>query len=188
MKRCCASLLVVWGLCGIAAAQQPVVPAAPQPGILGAQPALQPPPPTPLEAQKHVVVTWTLGSQDWDFRDVEATFIPISGLLDLEHHESLWTFELGRDMLPGDLILHRETEGSPLKVTLLDADRVALNVNVIVTFATSNTGKKGDRFKVVFTLALPPDEAAKVMRLTKHVRVERRTKVGFESPQKIAPQ
>jgi hypothetical protein len=156
----------------------------------------QPPPPTPqvpvVEATKHVVVTWTLGSQLWDFHDVESTYEPVKGELDLnttpplpgsppDHGKVVWTLRFARDLLEGEVTMHKDIAGSPFKAVLLDAERVPLEIDLQIVF-TRITGKKGDAVKAIFLLP-PPD----VMKLTRFIRIERRTKVGFETPQEPQP-
>jgi hypothetical protein len=156
-------------------AQQPL-PA--QPPVAG-QPAAQPPPPAPVvEAKKRVIVTWTLGEQEWDFNDVLSAYEPVKGVFDPNIHHAIWTLELAKDLLPGEVTLHQQEEGTPFKVVLLDAERVPLAVGAAVTVSPIS-GKKGDR--IIATFAVAPD----VMKIVKTVRVQRRTKVGFETPQVI---
>jgi hypothetical protein len=190
------ALVVVGLLAGVSqlawAQQPPLLPAQEQ--------AVQPPPPPqppapPVEARKQIVVTWTLGEQEWDFKDVLSVYEPVSGTLELNRGpqipaggvldphagQAVWTFELAKDLLPGEVQLHMETEGSPFKAVLLDADRVPLETEMQIRFSRI-TGKKGDRVKAIFLL--PP---ADVFKLTKTIRVERRTKIGFETPPALAP-
>lgn len=179
MKRLFALVLVGGGLCvvNLAGAQE-------QPGLgqLGGQPPAIAQPLLPvIEAKKQVVVTWTLGEQHWDFSEVQNTYDPVSGSLDLNRGEATWTFEQARNMLEGEVVVHTQTEGSPFKAILLDADKVALGADMHIQF-TKITGKKGDKLKAIFVL--PPPE---VLKLTKYIRIERRTKVGFESPQILMP-
>jgi hypothetical protein len=188
--------IVVTGLLAsviqVAVAQQPLQPPA-------QEQAVQPPPPQPpapaVEARKQVVVTWTLGDQEWDFKDVLSVYEPVSGTLELNRGpqvpagglldphagQAVWTFELAKDLLPGEVQLHKETEGSPFKAVLLDAERVPLEAEMQMTFSRI-TGKKGDRVKVQFVL--PP---ADVFKLIKTIRIERRIKIGFETPTVLGP-
>jgi hypothetical protein len=126
------------------------------------------------------VVTWTLNDVEWDFKDVLSSYEPVAGALDPNFGRALWTFEFPRDLLPGEVILHKEMDG-PFKVTMLDADKVPLAAGMQVGLFDI-TGKKGDRVRAVFVL--PPPE---VFKNVKTVRVERRTKVGFETPQTVPP-
>ncbi|HZN35959.1 MAG TPA: hypothetical protein VFB80_19150 [Pirellulaceae bacterium] len=175
MNRLLALSVALWASMTIAAAAQE-------------QPQQQPAVP-PVEATKHVVVTWTLGPQEWDFSDVMTTYVPVSGVLDTNKPpaaegapadnsagRAIWTVEIARNLLEGEVKVHTEAEGSPFKAVLLDADKVALGADLRIVF-TKITGKKGDKLKVI--CVLPPEE---VFKLTKFIRIERRTKVGFETP------
>ncbi len=171
MKRLIAIVVAGAGFFAVnlaAAQEQPVQPQPPAP-----QPAL-------IEAKKHVVVTWTLADVEWDFKDVLSSYEPVAGLLDAPNNLATWTFEFPRDLLEGEVLLHKEKEG-PFKVVMLDADKVPLSAGMQVAFSEIS-GKKGDRVRALFVL--PP---AEVFIKAKHVRIERRTKVGFETPQPVQP-
>jgi len=155
------------------------------------QPVQPPPAPhiPPIEATKHIVVTWTLGDQQWDFHEVESTYEPVRGELDMNklpeypnfHGKAVWTLRIARDLLEGEVLMHKDIVGSPFKAVLLDAERVPVEFDVQIGF-TVITGKKGDALKAAFIL--PPPEVWKNVRF---IRIERRTKVGFETPQVLQP-
>lgn len=179
MKRLAFSVALGAGILvgSLVSAQQPL-PAQPLlPGQpLGGQPAPPPPPAPVVEAKKRVVVTWTLGDQEWDFTDVLSVYEPVKGMFDPNINHAVWTLELAKDLQPGEVTLHQQEEGSPFKVLLLDAERVPLAVGAAITVSPIS-GKKGDR--LIATFAVAPD----VMKIVKTVRVLRRTKVGFETQQ-----
>ena len=166
------------------AQEQPLLPAQP---VQPAQPAPQPQP--PIEAKKHIVVTWTMAEQMWDFHDVESTYEPVRGELDLNrvpeypdyHGKAVWTLRIARDLLDGEVLMHKDVAGSPFKAVLLDADRVPVEVEMQVFFAAI-TGKKGDALKVHFILPKP-----EIWKNVRFIRIERRTKVGFETPEPPQP-
>jgi hypothetical protein len=180
--------LLALGLAGVLGLSASLVSGQEQP----LQP-VQPPPPTimlpPLEAKRHVVITWTMGDQQWDFREVESTYDPVRGELDMNklpeypnfHGKAVWTLRIARDLLEGEVLMHKDVVGSPFKAVLLDADRVPVEYDMQIGF-TAITGKKGDALKAAFIL--PPPEVWKNVRF---IRVERRTKVGFETPQVPQP-
>ena len=167
------------------AQEQPLLPAQP---VQPAQPVPQPQLP-PIEAKKHVLVTWSMGDQFWDFHEVDSTYEPVRGELDLNrfpefpdyHGKSVWTLRIARDLLDGEVLMHKDVVGSPFKAVLLDADRVPVEVEMQVFFAAI-TGKKGDSLKVHFILPKP-----EIWKNVKFIRIERRTKVGFETPVPAQP-
>ncbi len=143
----------------------------PQPQLTQPQP--QQPEPEPLvEATKQE--TWTLGDQQWDFKDVATAYQPVKATLNPKTGAAEWTLEIVKELAAGEVGLHENTEGSPFKTVLLDSDRIVLAEEPEVRFASKLTGKPGDKVKIVVQLP-----SAEVLSQAKHVRIERRTKVGF---------
>jgi hypothetical protein len=114
-----------------------------------------------------------LGDQTWDFRQLATTYKPLKGELDPATNRAVWTFELMRNLTPGEVAVHAATPGSPFKPVLLDEEKVALKGNVRVRLG-ENSGKAGDAVRATFQLPMP-DDLAKV----KLIRVEKRTEIGF---------
>ncbi|MCI0360125.1 MAG: hypothetical protein L0211_16730 [Planctomycetaceae bacterium] len=163
MIRLAALSLSILMLAGLVLAQQP----KPEP-----KPEAQPEPEPLIEAKKQE--TWTLGDQEWDFKDVATAYAPVKGALNAKTGTAEWTLEIVKELAPGEVGIHENTEGSPFKTVLLDADKVVLAEEPEVRFASKLTGKPGERVKIVVQL---PN--AEVLSQAKFIRIERRTKVGF---------
>jgi hypothetical protein len=147
-------------------AQQPPQPPRPDPQV-------QQPEPEPLvEATRQE--TWTLGDQLWDFKDVASVYQPVKATLNPRTGAAEWLLEIVKELAAGEVGLHENTEGSPFKVVLLDADKVVLEVEPEVRLSSRLTGKAGDKVKMVVQLP-----SAELLSQARHVRIERRTKVGF---------
>jgi len=132
----------------------------------------QPEPEELVEAAKQE--TWTLGDQEWDFKDVATAYAPVKGALNPKTGVVQWTLEIVKELAPGEVGLHETTEGSPFKLVLLDAEKIVLDIEPQVEFASKLTGKPGDKVKI--EVHLPK---AEVLSQAKLVRIERRTKIGF---------
>ena len=125
-----------------------------------------------MEATKQE--TWTLGDQLWDFKDVTAVYQPVKATLNPKTGAAEWMLEIVKELAAGEVGLHENVEGSPFKVVLLDADKIVLAEEPEVRLASKLTGKQGDKVKIVVQLP-----SAEVLSQARHVRIERRTKVGF---------
>jgi len=158
----------------VALSQQPV----PEP------PAPQPPPPAQPRAAARAAQpadlvgatkeeTWTLGEQQWDFKDIAAAYVPVKGTLNPKTGVAEWTLEIARELSPGEVGTHENLEGSPFKPTFIDQERIAVQEDARVR-VSKITGKVGDRIKL--TMQLPRPEVLASVRV---VRIERRTRVGF---------
>ena len=132
----------------------------------------QPEPVVLVEATRQE--TWTLGEQEWNFKDVATVYQPVKGALNPQTGAAEWTLEIVKELAAGEVGIHENTEGSPFKSILLDADRIVLIDEPEVRLASKLTGKAGDKVKIV--VQLPKAEA---LGQAKHVRIERRTKIGF---------
>ena len=154
-------------------AQQPQPPKPEPPTAQAQQPQPQLQEPEPLvEATKQE--TWTLGDQQWDFKDVATAYQPVKATLNPKTGAAEWMLEIVKELAAGEAGLHENTEGSPFKVVLLDADKIVLAAEPEVRFASKLTGKQGDKVKIVVQLPM-----AEELSQAKLVRIERRTKVGF---------
>jgi hypothetical protein len=145
------------------------------------QPATPPAPPAPaaMEAEVPLVEaakqeTWTLGEQQWDFKDIATAFQPVKGTYNAKTGMAEWTLELVKELSAGEIATLGNTEGSPFKIVLFDEEKLALDDEPKPKFASRLTGQPGDKVKVA--VQLPMAEALGKVRL---VRVERRTKIGF---------
>src|SRR5262245_16340621 len=87
-----------------------------------------------IEAKKHEI--WTLGDQEWDFKDVATAYVPVKGNLNAKTGVAQWTLEIVRELAPGEVAIHESTEGSPFKVVLLDQEKIVLAVEAPVHLAT----------------------------------------------------
>jgi hypothetical protein len=134
--------------------------------------AQEPEPVALVEATKQE--TWTLGEQQWDFKDVATAYAPVKGALNPKTGTVQWTLEIVKELAPGEIGLHETTEGSPFKLVLLDAEKVVLAAEPQVGFASKLTGKPGDKVKI--DVQLPK---AELLSQAKLIRIERRTKIGF---------
>lgn len=131
-----------------------------------------------IEAQKQVVVNWTLAGQAWDFKDILATFEPFQGFLERRPDgktQAVWKMRLVKDLEQGTVDLYQNQTESPFKVELLDEDRI----KVVPTEAppiviTPVPRKTGDSLMMVVILPDPP-----LLNDVKFVRVLPRTNVGF---------
>src|SRR5262245_6092799 len=133
MQRLIPFLVASVGAFTISAAFLPATRAQEQPAVQLQPGAQQPPPPAPIvEAQKKVIVSWTLGAQEWDFSDVQSTYEPVKGAYDPNKGEAVWLLEIVRDLQPGEVQLHQDPDKTPFKVVLLDAERVPQPIIVAV--------------------------------------------------------
>ena len=148
--------------------------------LLAQEPKPDPKPAPPPEPEPVVLVeatkqeTWTLGEQLWDFKDVATVYQPVKGALNPQTGVVEWTLEIVKELVAGEVGIHENTEGSPFKTILLDADKIVLTDEPEVRLASKLTGKPGDKVKIVMVLP-----KAEVLGQTKLVRIERRTKIGF---------
>jgi hypothetical protein len=117
--------------------------------------------------------TWTLGDQQWDFKDVATTYKPVKGALNPKTGVAQWTLEIVRDLSEGEIGLHENLEGTPFKPAFLDAERIAV-LSDSAAKMSKIAGKMGDR--ITLTVKLPP---AELLSKAKVVRVGKRTNVGF---------
>ena len=118
--------------------------------------------------------TWTLGEQQWDFKDVAAAYVPVKGTYNAKTGVAEWTLEIVKELAAGEVGTHESLEGSPFKPVLLDAEKVALSDEPEVKFATKLTGKPGDKVKIAVQLP-----KAEVLATARHIRIQRRTRIGF---------
>jgi hypothetical protein len=143
------------------------------------QPAPRPAAPAATQAEPTDVVpatkeeTWTLGGQQWDFKDVATAYKPTKGALDPRTGVAVWTLELVKELSAGEIGLQENLEGSPFKPVFIDEEKIAVQGDATVRI-TKITGRPGDKIKL--TMQLPP---AEILDAVKVVRIERRTKVGF---------
>jgi hypothetical protein len=126
-----------------------------------------------VEAKKEVVVNWTLGDQLWDFKQVLAVYEPIKGALIPEKQLAVWTLQLAKDMQPGEVGLHAETQGTVFRPVMLNAEKLVLATDTKVQ-VTPISGRMGDTLQMIVQL---PD--AQTLTQVKTIRIERRTNVGF---------
>jgi hypothetical protein len=117
--------------------------------------------------------TWTLGGQQWDFKDVSTAYRPTKGTLDPQTGVAVWTLELVKELSAGEIGMQENLEGSPFKPTFLDEEKIAVQGDATVRI-TKITGKPGEKIRM--TVQLP---TAEVLDAVKVIRIERRTKVGF---------
>jgi hypothetical protein len=144
--------------------------------------ANQPPaPPAPGTTEEDIPLveaarqeTWTLGDQQWDFKDIATAYQPAKGTYNAKTGVAEWTLELVKELSAGEIATLGNSEGSPFKIILFDGDKLALDDEPTLKLASRLTGKPGDKVKVA--VQLPAAEALSKVRL---VRVERRTKIGF---------
>jgi hypothetical protein len=160
-------------------AQQPAPPQPqpdqPQPEQPRVQPAQPPQPEEPVvlvEATKEE--TWTLGDQVWDFKDVATAYQPVKGTFNPKTLAAEWTLVIAKELAPGEVGLHENIEESPFRALMLDEERIVLDEEPEVRFVSKLTGRPGDKLRIVVQLP-----SAEVLSLAKHIRIERRTKVGF---------
>lgn len=117
--------------------------------------------------------TWTLGGQQWDFKDIATAYVPVKGTINPQTGVVEWTLEIVRELAPGEIGTQENLEGTPFKPTFIDEERIAVQEDARVRI-TKITGKVGDRIRM--TLQLPKAELLEKVKL---VRIERRTEVGF---------
>ncbi len=117
--------------------------------------------------------TWTLGNQQWDFKDIATAYVPVKGTLNPKSGVVEWTLEIVKDLTAGEIGMQENQEGSPFKPTFIDDEKIAVQEDARIRISKI-TGKVGDRIRL--TMQLPPPE---LLDKTKVVRIERRTKVGF---------
>jgi hypothetical protein len=118
--------------------------------------------------------TWTLGDQQWDFKDIATAYQPVKGTLNPKTGAAIWTLEIVKDLAPGEVGTQENIEGSPFKLMLLDDEKIAVPGKPRVKLETKITGKMGDKIKIAVQLPM-----ADVLGKVRLVRVERRTKIGF---------
>ena len=118
--------------------------------------------------------TWTLGEQQWDFKDVAAAYVPVKGTYNAKTGVAEWTLEIVKELAAGEVGTHESVEGSPFKPVLLDGEKIALTGEPEVKFATKLTGKPGDKVKIAVQLP-----QAEVLATARHIRIEKRTRIGF---------
>jgi hypothetical protein len=170
MVRCAlvlAGCLAAWSA---ASTHLPAQEPAPKP------PAAQPPTPQPAEVEIVEATkeeTWTLGGQQWDFKEIASTYKPVKGALNAKTGVAQWTLEIVKEMSDGEIGLHENLEGSPFKPAFLDAERVAVQSDAVARISQI-AGKVGDR--ITLAVKLPPPELLEKVTL---VRLGRRTNVGF---------
>jgi hypothetical protein len=133
-------------------------------------PAASAEPPSGAEAANLVM---ELGEQRWDFIDVFTTYRPVKGALNPATNTAIWTLELVRPLVPGEASFHESIESSPFRPVFLDEEKVVLQTDSPVQI-TPVVGQPGDRLRM--TIELPP---AEIMKDVRHIRIERRTRVGF---------
>jgi hypothetical protein len=138
----------------------------------------QPPPESPqrIDAKKEVVVTWKLGDQAWDFKDIFSAYDPVKGYMEprgVQGTLAVWKLRLAKDFEAGAADLHEKMRGTPFKIVLLDAERTVINPDLPAQI-TVLSGKMDDTIELY--VALPE---APLLKEVKLVRVQRRTEVGF---------
>jgi hypothetical protein len=169
MIRCFFLLLAAIALTQAVSAQEAAQQPAPQPAT--PPPAAQTDPAALIPATKEE--TWTLGDQQWDFKDVATAYKPTKGALDPKAGVAVWTLELVKELTAGEIGMQENLEGSPFKPTFIDAEKIAVPGDGQVRI-TKITGKPGDQIRLI--VKLPP---AEILGTVKVIRIERRTKVGF---------
>ena len=128
----------------------------------------------PVEAKyDDELMIWTLGEQTWEFGELETAYLPAKGEFNPATREAVWTFQLVKDMTPGEVGLQSTLAGSPFKPTFLDADKILIAGDARVTI-TPITGKLGDAIRV--TIRMPAEATLVNVAL---IRLERRTQIGF---------
>lgn len=154
------------------AATQP--PVAEPPVTEPANPPAPQPPATPVqlvEATKEEI--WTLGGQQWDFKEIATTYKPVKGAMNPQTGVVQWTLEIVRDMTEGEIGMHENLEETPFKPAFLDAERIVLESDAPARMSKI-AGKAGDR--IMLGVKLPPPEVLEKVTL---IRVGKRTNVGF---------
>jgi hypothetical protein len=159
---CVALVLVAW--LHSAARAQEVPPAPPLP------PEAEVSPPAGDEAPNLVM---ELGDQRWDFIDVFTAYRPVKGAHNPATNMTVWTLELVKPLVTGEALLHETIDGSPFRPVFLDEEKIVLQSDAAVQI-TPVAGQPGDRLRM--TVELPP---AEIMKDVRHIRIERRTRVGF---------
>ncbi len=117
--------------------------------------------------------TWTLGGQQWDFKDIATAYRPVKGALDPKTGVVVWTLEIVKELTVGEIGMQENQEGSPFKPTFLDEEKIAVQEDALVRISKIS-GKVGDGIRM--TMLLPKPELLDKVKL---VRIARRTKVGF---------
>lgn len=162
----CAALLVA----GLAAGMTTLRAGAQEPAPVADSPVA----PLHIEAKyDDELMIWTLGEQTWEFGELETAYLPAKGEFNPTTREAVWTFQLVKDMTPGEVGLQSTLAGSPFKPTFLDADKILIAGDARVTI-TPITGKLGDAIRV--TIRLPAEATLAGVAL---IRLERRTQIGF---------
>lgn len=159
----CFALALLGALLSWAGAQE-IPPTPPLP------PAADAAAPADEESQNLVL---QLGDQRWDFIDVFTAYRPVKGALNPATNTAVWTLELVRPLVTGEALLHETMDGSPFRPVFLDEERIVLQTDTPVQI-TPVAGQPGDRLRM--TVELPP---AEIMKDVRHIRIERRTRVGF---------
>jgi hypothetical protein len=150
------------------------------------QPNQPPAPPAPAAQNERVPAedvplveaakeeTWTLGEQQWNFKDIATAYQPVKGTYNAKTGVAEWTLELVKELSAGEIAILGSAEGSPFKIVLFDEEQLALDDEPTLKLSSRLTGKPGDKVKVA--VQLPMADTLGKVRL---VRVERRTKIGF---------
>src|SRR5439155_15888330 len=139
-----------------------------------AQQPQQPQEPQRTEAKKEV--SWTLGDQAWNFKDILSAYEPVKGYLESRGNQgplAVWKLRLVKDFEEGAAKLHEEIRGTPFKIVLLDADRTIIDPDHPATI-TVVPSKMDDTIELYVTMPDPQK-----LREVRTIRVQRRTDVGF---------
>jgi hypothetical protein len=147
------------------------------------QPLPPPPPPQPEQPQQTaakkeaiVTITWTMGDQVWNFKEIQSAYEPVKGYMESRGNQgtlAVWTLRLVKDMEEGAAKLHEEARGTPFKVVLLDEKRTVINPDLPAQM-TPVSGRMDDTIELY--IALPDTEKLKEVKM---IRVQRRMNVGF---------
>jgi hypothetical protein len=160
----CAGALLLASILPAARAQQEISPIPPVP------PAPEAP---PLAGDGAPNLIRELGDQRWDFIDIFTAYLPVKGTLDSTNNTAVWTLELVKPLVVGEALLHETIEDSPFRPVFLDEEKVVLQSDSRVQI-TPVAGQTGDRLRMVVELPSP-----EIMKDVRHIRIERRTRVGF---------
>lgn len=129
-----------------------------------------------IEAKKQVTISWSMGDQAWDFRDILSAYEPVKGYLEPRGNQgpmAVWTLRLVKDFEEGAAKLHEEIRGTPFKIVLLDSDRTIIDPDHPATI-TVVPNKMDDTILLFVTM---PDPSK--LKEVRTVRVQKRTDVGF---------
>lgn len=129
------------------------------------------------EAQKgDSAERWQLGDQQWDFKDIAAVYEAVKGHVESRSGSgelAVWKLKLKKDLEEGAQRLQEELRGSPFKIVLLDGERTTINPDLPASI-TPVPARKDDTIELY--VALPNSD---VLRDVKHIRIQRRTDIGF---------